>query len=179
MRRFTAFGLPRTNSGILLGLDEPLFPAEFVEGRQPLSLQRAAPLRSTNRAARLALVAAIPESAILRESLDIRERVREACACIPQLQFAYARSVDQQAACGEQNHLPRGGGVPSFAVRGADVSCALARLTEQRVDERRFPDSRGAQERGSAAAGDFAKLGDAVAAECAGGYNANAERDNL
>ena len=105
-------------------------------------LQAAIRERGAHRAARLALVAAIAETTLPRQLLDLLERLAQVVAARRQLQFPHAGIVHNQAAVGRKNQLPARRRVQPFMNMLADRIHALALLPKQRVDDGGFSDAR-------------------------------------
>lgn len=112
--------------------------------------------------------------------VDVGEGALEAFCGVPELKFAHAGRVDEDAAAGYEEELARSGGVASAIVGVADGIGELAVLAEDGVDERGFADAGGAEKRtGTGFADDLAEFGEAIAAAGAGEQDANAEAGGL
>jgi hypothetical protein len=123
----------------LLGLElEVGVPAERVE--------RAGIQRRQDGAAGLLVVAAVVELAGAEEGLDVGEGPADALGHVGELDLAQSRGVEQDGACGGEEHLPRRGGVAAAAVL-ADLLCGLHLPAEDAVHQSGLAGARGAQER--------------------------------
>src|SRR4051794_33734586 len=94
-----------------------------------------------NRAVRLAGVPAVAETAAFSQCVDFGEGARERVGGVPQLQFAHAGRVDQDAPVGQDQELTGGAGVTAAAIAGADVAREQPLFADQRVRDRRLADT--------------------------------------
>src|SRR5215471_7937443 len=95
--------------------------------------------RLLNRAPRLALVRAIPESAARGERLEIRKGRIQTMVGGPQLKLAHSGRVHEQRTIGEPHELPMCGRMATLP-RGRHARGPLPCGAKEPVHERRFPD---------------------------------------
>ena len=113
------------------------------------ALLRERPVRERrlDRAARLALVAAVGEAAVLEEGRHVVERLLERLVGDPELELAHSRRVDHERAARQLDELAADRRVPALAV-AAELLRLEQLVARERVDERRLADPRGAEKRG-------------------------------
>ena len=90
---------------------------------------------------------AVREAAALGDQDQIVENLGDADARLRQLELAHPRRVEQPAPALQPVHRTRGGRVAPGIVAFADRLGGDAVRTAQRVDQRRFADARGAEQR--------------------------------
>jgi len=164
----------------LFGGEELFFPFELVIVGEALGVEVADFGGGADGAAGLGLVAAVAEFALRGELVDVGEGAFQALRGVPELKFAHAGRVDEDAAAGDEEKLARGGGVAATVVGLANGAGELAVFAEDGVDEGGFADAGGAEKGAGASVADYlAEFGEAVAAESAGEKNANAEAGGL
>src|SRR5579862_4702026 len=100
-----------------------------------------------DRAAGLGHVAAVAEAAASAKRFDVGKRSRDRLPGVPQLQFAHARRVDQDAAAREEHELAAGARMTAAVNARTHVARSEDLLADERVGERRLADARRAEER--------------------------------
>jgi hypothetical protein len=93
-------------------------------------------------AARFVPVTAVAKVTPARPRLDVRERALEIALFAPELQFAQARSVHEQATAGQRYQFAPGGDVPALAGGLADLAGLRTLGAEQAVDDAGLADAR-------------------------------------
>jgi hypothetical protein len=78
---------------------------------------------------------------------DIAESPRGRFTGFPQLKLAHPRRIDQNALPRQDHQLSVGAGVPSPAIRDADVACGEQVVADEPIDDRRLSDARGSEAR--------------------------------
>src|SRR5262245_45940260 len=73
------------------------------------------------RAARLVLVPAVGEEALLGQLFDVGEARPEPIAGVPELDLAHARGVHEETTPGQPDELAMNRGVAAFAIAGAHL----------------------------------------------------------
>src|SRR4051794_23207001 len=94
----------------------PKLRRELVEARESFLPERSLLYRRLHRAARLRIVPAVREAALVGQRSDVVERLFNAILGVPEPDFAHARVVDQQSTGRERDELAARGRVPSCAV---------------------------------------------------------------
>ena len=136
--------------------------------------------RAADRAARLALVAAVAEAAGRGQRVDVVERRLDALVRAGDLERADAGRVDEQGAAGQHEQLAMGRRVAAARVVVADGGGRLALLAEQRVDQGGLADAgRAEHDRGPAGAQVLAEVRDVVAGQGAEDDDGHAGGDGL
>ena len=113
--------------------------------------------RCVDRAARLLLVLAVAEPAVVHQVEHVGERPLDAAAAAPQADRTHAGRVDQPAVAGQADQLGRRGGVAAALVAFAHHRRGLPLVTDQRVHERALADAARAEQRDRRVAGGVAR----------------------
>ena len=120
---------------------------ELPVAGEPVLVEPAVGERRADRAAGLALVAAVAEAARRRDVGDVVEGGLDALVGAEDLERPDPGRVDEQRSAGQLEQLAMGRRVAAARVRSADLGRRLAVLAEQRVDERRLADAGRAEDR--------------------------------
>lgn len=108
------------DGGVLFGFEEELFPAQLVKVFEAVFFELMGSNGFADGTAGFGLVAAIAEFAGAREGFDVGESGFEAYGGVPELEFAHAGCVDEDAAARNDEELARGGSVAAAIVGSAD-----------------------------------------------------------
>ena len=122
-------------------VSQPAVAAE-AGGAQASRLDRA-----PHRAPGFEIVAAVPESALRGQRLNVVERVVERIRVVPQPELAHSRRVDDQTAVRQENQLALGRRVPAASVPAPYRRGPLPFAAQQAVDDGRLPDAGRADQR--------------------------------
>ena len=101
--------------------------------------------RLGDRAAGLAVVAAVGEAALAGERLDVGEHARQPARLLPDARELEPRRVDHDAAARQRHELARGGGVAAAVVGLADRA-GRPLAAREGVEQRGLADAGGAQQ---------------------------------
>jgi hypothetical protein len=116
----------------------PQFAVVLESGRRQL----AGPDCRLHRTAWFAKVLAIREAAAFGKGLNIFKSSLNAFIGLPELDLAHARGIDDETVVGEANQFAVAGGMKATVVSGADPVDRLTILSEELVEQGRFPMSR-------------------------------------
>ena len=122
-------------------LDQP------VEACEAHRVERPCCDRRLDSAARLLVVLAVTETAVIHQVEHVGECTLDPVAGQPETQSAYTRRVDEPPLAGQRHEFGRDRGVPSALIALADRRRRLALGPDERIDERRLPDATRAEER--------------------------------
>ncbi len=106
---------------------------------------------SVDGAAWFTMVAAIAEATLSGESLNILEGILDTLLDIPELNLTHSRSINDQCTVIEADQFAMASGMLSAVVDFANLPNLLAFVTEQLIEDCRFTDAGGADERDGAA----------------------------
>ena len=112
-----------------------------------VGLERSVGKCGADGAARLGVVGAVGEPALVEQLRDVLERLVDAVVGDPELELADPGRVDDERARRQLDQLAAGRRVASLAVL-ADLLGREQLLARERVDERRLADARRAEQHG-------------------------------